>query len=118
MPKPTCAGPHPYRTPCSHSAISSEVSSQRVATGRTGEGGVTKGPGEVTWGDGISAYMVRQSPPLEEALTRVRTSRPTDGHADCRKWTMRVMRAAASRKWTRTMTGEALRRPTVGKPNL
>lgn len=82
---------HLARTP----QFSTEVSSQRVATGRTGEGGVTKGPGKMTLGDGISAYMVRQSPPLEEALTRVRTSRPTDGHADCRKWTMRVLHAAA-----------------------
>jgi hypothetical protein len=30
-----------------------EVSSQGVATGRSGEGGVTKGPGKVTPGDGI-----------------------------------------------------------------
>jgi hypothetical protein len=29
-----------------------------------------------------------------------------------------VMRAAASRKWSQAMTGEALRRPMVGKPNL
>jgi hypothetical protein len=32
---------------------SAEVSSQHVATGGTGEGGVTKGPGKVTPGDGI-----------------------------------------------------------------
>ena len=30
-----------------------EVRSQRVATGGTGEGDVTKGPGKVTPGDGI-----------------------------------------------------------------
>ena len=79
MPKPTCAGPHPYRTPCSHSAIIAEVRSQRVATGLTGEGGATKGPGKVTPGDGIFGLLVRHSPPLDEALTRARTSRPTAG---------------------------------------
>ena len=30
-----------------------EVSSQRDATGKSGEGGVSKGPGKVTPGDGI-----------------------------------------------------------------
>jgi hypothetical protein len=29
-----------------------------------------------------------------------------------------VLRAAAWRKWSQAMTGEALRRPTVGKPIL
>jgi hypothetical protein len=43
---------------------SAEVSSQRIATGRSGEGGVTKGPGKGTLGDGISAWLVRQSPPF------------------------------------------------------
>jgi hypothetical protein len=62
--------------------------------------------------------MIRHSPPLDEALTGDRTSRPTTGEAECGSWTMRVMRAAAWRKWSGAMTGEALRRPMVGKPNL
>ncbi len=53
MLKPTCAGPYPYRTPCSHSAVLTEVSSQRIITGGSGEDGVTKGPGKVTPGDRI-----------------------------------------------------------------
>lgn len=59
---------------------------------------MSKGPGEVTPGDGISACRVRQSPPLDETLTEVRTLRPTPGPADGRVWTTRVMRAAAWRK--------------------
>jgi hypothetical protein len=34
-----------------------EVRSQRVATGITGEGGVTKGPGKVTLGDSIFGLL-------------------------------------------------------------
>lgn len=79
---------------------STEVSSQRVATGRAGEGGVTKGPGEVTLGDGITAYVMRHSPPLDEALTEVRTFRPATGRADRRKRITRVEHAAAWRKWS------------------
>ena len=79
---------------------------------------MTKGPGEVTPGDGILAYLVRQSPPLDEALTGARTSRPRSGDAECRRWTTWVLRAAAWRKWSQAMTGEVLRRPMVGKSSL
>jgi len=72
----------------------------------------------VTSGDGILACVVRQLPPLNEALSGNRISRPMTGEAECRKWTTGVMPAAAWRKWSYAMTGEALRRPTVGKPNL
>jgi hypothetical protein len=72
VPKPTCAGPRPYRTPRSNSAVFAEVCSQPRATGGTGEGSWTKGPGGETLGDGISAGVVRQSPPLDEALTGTR----------------------------------------------
>ena len=50
-PKPTCASPRSCRTPCSHLATSARVSSQGGATGGTGEGTVTKGPGRETSGD-------------------------------------------------------------------
>ena len=51
--------------------ISAGVCSQLSATGSAGEGGGTKGPGRETSGDGTSAGMVRQTPPLEEALTGI-----------------------------------------------
>ena len=44
-----------------------EVSSQRVATGGTGEGGVTKGPGKTTPGDGIFGLA---GAPLTALLTK------------------------------------------------
>ena len=58
-----------------------EVSSQVMATGSTGEGRGTKGPGEETPGDGISAGKVRQSPPLDEALAGNRNPRCEIGRA-------------------------------------
>lgn len=76
--KPTCAGPHPYRTPCSHFATNGggkqpahhhwEVQRRWCDEGaRQGDSG--------RWHFGL---MVRHSPPLDEALARIRTSRPTE----------------------------------------
>ena len=93
------------------------VSSQGGATGRSGEGAVAKGPGRVTSGDGTSAFVGRQSPPLDEALGHALMP-PLGGDTENRRGTTRVKQAAAWRKWSVAMTGEALRRPTVGKPSV
>jgi hypothetical protein len=61
---------------------------------------------------------MRHSPPLDEALTRDPASRLPTGDADYRTEISWVFRATAWRKRSQAMTGEALRRPTVGKPNL
>lgn len=68
-----------------------------VATGRSGEGIVTKGPGRETPGDGISACVVRQLPPLDEA-SRMPEILPSPVAADGRGRTTGVMRVAAWRK--------------------
>ena len=80
---------------------------------------MTKGPGKVTPGDGIYGLLGVPLTALgRSADESPNLSPPLAGSADCRLGTNRVMRAAAWRKWSHAMTGEALRRPTVGKPNL
>jgi hypothetical protein len=71
----------------------------------------------VTPGDGISACVVCQSPPLDEALIvdpdtipplDIRLSVVDHGGVTCRRLETMALR----------QTGEILRRPTVGKPCL
>jgi len=98
MLKPTCAGPRPYRTPCSHSAVSTEVSSQRMTTGGTGEGDVTKGPGKVTPGVRIFGLAGAPNTAPSRSVDGIPNSRPTLSHAECWEWTSWVARACAWRK--------------------
>ncbi len=78
---------------------------------------MTTGPGRETSGDGTSALMGRQSPSLDEAL-RVAPdlfTTGTCGFPGVAHWGVTCCRLE---KMVLSMTGEALRRPTVGKSSV
>ena len=77
-----------------------------------------KEPGRETSGDGISAFMVCQPPPLHEALEVAPDDLLSGSHAVIAGEPSRVMHVAAWRKRSQVMTGEVLRRPTVGRLNV
>ena len=92
------------------------VSSQGGATGGSGEGTVTKGPGRETPGD--SSFGRRGTPSTALSRKRRGSSCGSSRGRACgyRPRTTWVLPAAAWRKGSETMTGEVPRRPTVGKP--
>ena len=93
------------------------VSSQGGATGGSGEGTVTKGPGRETPGD--SSFGRRGAPSTALSRKRRGSSCGSSRGRACgyRPRTTWVLPAAAWRKGSETMTGEVPRRPTVGKPH-
>jgi hypothetical protein len=56
-------------------------------------------PGRVTPGDGTSAFVVCQSPPLDEALVVDPDDDPADGYTAIGGRTTGVMHVAAWRQW-------------------
>jgi len=85
--------------------ISEAMYPVRHPTGCPEEGGVTKGTGELTSGDGTSAGCLHQSPPLEEVLEGS-PALPVILYIGFGGRTHQVIHAAAWRKRQRTMTGE------------
>jgi len=61
---------------------------------------VLKEPGRKTLGDGISAFMGRQSPPLDEALGVNSDDLLFGGNAVIAGEPLRVLHVAAWRKWS------------------
>jgi len=61
---------------------------------------VMKEPGRKTPGDGISAFMVCQPPPLHEALGVDPDDLPSGSYAVTAGGPSRVMHVAAWRKWS------------------
>jgi hypothetical protein len=74
-------------------------------------------PGRETPGDGISAEVVRQSPSLDEALGVPLTS-PSSAIRKVDDGPLRCCMQPPGENGPEDVTGEALRRLTVGKPRV